>query len=286
MLEDLGRSSTLADKLFGPDPAAAQRCLLSWARALGRMQAATAGRENDFGALLRRLGERAWRDPMAEDARVALAQGAGAAAAEVLGVTAPAWPPRRGARDGPAARRHPLPGVQPVRHLPGQQPRDQPRRPVRRLRVGLLPRRRARRRVLPGAVPRLRGELRAADRDGRDDARGVARRDRRRLARPRRRRQRSSAGCCTPSCCGCGCARWWLLPRIRLRDTPVGRDATRSPRISTALGHYWRELARSAATGGLRGHGRPRRAVADALAKRFPDAPGTLPVYPAFRSVA
>jgi hypothetical protein len=26
--------------------------------------------------------------------------------------------------------------------------------------------------------------------------------------------------------------------------------------------------------------------VADALAKRFPDAPGTLPVYPAFRSVA
>src|SRR5947199_8027412 len=38
------------------------------------MQAATAGRENDFGALLRRLGERAWRDPMAEDARVALAE--------------------------------------------------------------------------------------------------------------------------------------------------------------------------------------------------------------------
>jgi hypothetical protein len=73
VLEDLGRSSTLADKLFGPDPAAAQRCLLSWARGLGRMQAATAGRENDFGALLRRLGERAWRDPMAEEARAALA---------------------------------------------------------------------------------------------------------------------------------------------------------------------------------------------------------------------
>ncbi|MBC8092726.1 MAG: hypothetical protein H7Y15_12455, partial [Pseudonocardia sp.] len=64
VLEDLGRSSTLADKLFGPDPADASRCLLSWARALGRMQAATAGRENDFGALLRRLGERSWRDPV------------------------------------------------------------------------------------------------------------------------------------------------------------------------------------------------------------------------------
>src|SRR5690348_16519229 len=73
VLEDLGRSSTLADKLFGPDAEAAQRCLLGWARALGRMQAATAGREGDFGALLRRQGERAWRDPVAEDARAALA---------------------------------------------------------------------------------------------------------------------------------------------------------------------------------------------------------------------
>ena len=73
VLEDLGRSSTLADKLFGPDADAAQRCLLGWARALGRMQAATAGRESDFGALLRRQGERAWRDPMAEEARAALA---------------------------------------------------------------------------------------------------------------------------------------------------------------------------------------------------------------------
>ena len=73
VLEDLGRSSTLADKLFGPDAGAAQRCLLGWARALGRMQAATAGREGDFGALLRRQGERAWRDPMAEEARAALA---------------------------------------------------------------------------------------------------------------------------------------------------------------------------------------------------------------------
>jgi hypothetical protein len=38
------------------------------------MQASTAGREHDFGALLRRFGERAWRDPLADDARAALAE--------------------------------------------------------------------------------------------------------------------------------------------------------------------------------------------------------------------
>ena len=39
---------------------------------------------------------------------------------------------------------------------------------------------------------------------------------------------------------------WWLLPRIRVRDQPVGSDTTRSPRISTALGHYWRQIAAAA----------------------------------------
>lgn len=74
VLEDLGRCSTLADRLREPDPKAGERVLLGWARALGRMQASTAGRENDFGALLRRFGERAWRDPLADDARAALAE--------------------------------------------------------------------------------------------------------------------------------------------------------------------------------------------------------------------
>ena len=90
VMEDLGRSSTLADKLFGPDGAAAQRCLLSWAGALGRMQAATAGREKDFGALLRRLGERAWRDPMADEARAAFAGVAGLLRDELGVVATPA----------------------------------------------------------------------------------------------------------------------------------------------------------------------------------------------------
>src|SRR5205823_922841 len=67
VMEDLGRSSSLADTLFGNDPTQAQRNLLSWARAIGRMQAATAGREDDFDALLRRLGAQTRRDAIAED---------------------------------------------------------------------------------------------------------------------------------------------------------------------------------------------------------------------------
>src|SRR3954454_492509 len=50
------------------------------------MQAATAGRENDFGALLRRMGEKARRDPVADEARAAFA-GVPDLVAEVLGVT-------------------------------------------------------------------------------------------------------------------------------------------------------------------------------------------------------
>lgn len=74
VMEDLGRCATLADRLRADDPKLAERSLLGWARALGRMQATTAGREDDFGALLRRFGERTRRDPLAEDARAALAE--------------------------------------------------------------------------------------------------------------------------------------------------------------------------------------------------------------------
>ena len=59
VLEDLGRSSTLADKLFGPDPADAQRCLLSWARALGRGARGRHGRTNGEAPGGRGRGERA-----------------------------------------------------------------------------------------------------------------------------------------------------------------------------------------------------------------------------------
>jgi hypothetical protein len=74
VMEDLGRAATLAEKLLGSDPKAAERGLLAWARSLGRLHAVTAGREADFGALMRRLGARTWHDPVAPDARRALAE--------------------------------------------------------------------------------------------------------------------------------------------------------------------------------------------------------------------
>ena len=67
VLEDLGRGSTLADVLFGDDPRSAERALLSWARALGRLHTTMAGSEPDFDALMRRLGTRSWTDPVADD---------------------------------------------------------------------------------------------------------------------------------------------------------------------------------------------------------------------------
>ena len=181
VLEDLGRSSTLADKLFGPDGAAAAAlpARLGGARWGGCRRPRRAGR-SDFGALLRRLGERAWRDPMADEARAAFAGRAGAAATSELGVSRRRRCGAGGPRHRPAARRHPLPGVQPVGHLPGQQPRDEPRCALRRLRVGLLPRHRAGRRLLPGAVPRPARRASRCRRGMADDAaRGLAHRDRR-----------------------------------------------------------------------------------------------------------
>jgi hypothetical protein len=65
---------------------------------------------------------------------------------------------------------------------------------------------------------------------------------------------------------------------------PVGPDPTRSPRISTALGHYWRRLAVAAGVAGLPATADLGMAVAEALADRFPDAPVELPIFPAFRS--
>jgi hypothetical protein len=72
VLEDLGRSPTLTDKLLGRDPRGAEGALLSWARSLGKLHASTAGREADFDALMRRLGRDRYVDPLVEDGRRAL----------------------------------------------------------------------------------------------------------------------------------------------------------------------------------------------------------------------
>ncbi|MFC5994179.1 hypothetical protein ACFQE5_08140 [Pseudonocardia hispaniensis] len=284
VLEDLGRSSTLADKLFSSDAASAQRCLLSWARGLGRMQAATAGRENDFGALLRRLGERAWRDPVAEDARAAIA-GLPELLESVLGVTASA----AAVKQAHATARL-LGGTRYRAFSPSDTCPDNNLVTSRGVRfvdfeggcfrdVALdavyfrVP--------FPGceasfALPEGVGE--AMLEAWRDEIVAVwpdldepARLDRRLLEA-----QLLWVWLCT----------WWLLPRIRVGDCHIGPDAGGSPRISTALAHYWRQAGEQAAAGGLVATVELAEAVVAALRGRFAAATDALPVYPALRTVA
>lgn len=73
VLEDLGKAPRLAEKLLGSDARAAERGLLAWAHAMGRLHAATAGRDADFDALMRRQGSQCCADPIAVDVHAALA---------------------------------------------------------------------------------------------------------------------------------------------------------------------------------------------------------------------
>ena len=73
VLEDLGRAPRLSEKLHGSDARAAERGLLSWAHAMGRLHATTAGRDADFDALMRRQGSQCCQDPVAVDIHAALA---------------------------------------------------------------------------------------------------------------------------------------------------------------------------------------------------------------------
>ena len=284
VMEDLGRSSTLADKLFGPDGAAAQRCMLSWAAALGRMQAATAGREKDFGALLRRLGERAWRDPMADEARAAFAGVAGLLRDELGVVATPAAVQE--AHD--TARL--LGGTRYRAFSPSDTCPDNNLVTSRGVRfvdfewgcfrdIALdaayfrvpFPGCEASFALPPGMADTLlatwRNEIAAVWPDLEESGRLEARLFDAQLL---------WVWLCT----------WWFLPRIRVRDQHVGQDAGRSPRISTALSHYWDQLAADAAVAGKSATAELGVAVAEALNKRFPDAPAALPVYPAFRTAA
>lgn len=88
VLEDLGRSGTVASLLHSTGPRTASRAeqvLLDWAHALGRLHAATRDREPDFAALLRRLGAPQVQDPLVEHGRSAVA-GLPALLAAELGV--------------------------------------------------------------------------------------------------------------------------------------------------------------------------------------------------------
>ncbi|MGH3902830.1 MAG: hypothetical protein ACRDTE_01315 [Pseudonocardiaceae bacterium] len=76
VLEDLGRSGTVASLLHSSGSSTASRAeqvLLNWAHALGRLHATTRDREPDFAALLRRLGAPQVTDPFAEHGRAAVA---------------------------------------------------------------------------------------------------------------------------------------------------------------------------------------------------------------------
>ncbi|MEO6881123.1 MAG: kinase [Mycobacteriaceae bacterium] len=97
VLEDLGSGPTLSDVLCDDDPVLAQRGLIAWAQALGRMHAATAGREDDFAALLRHTGRTRWSDPLEGPARQALA-GLPAVLHSSLGVDTPPAVATRAAR--------------------------------------------------------------------------------------------------------------------------------------------------------------------------------------------
>lgn len=290
VLEDLGRSSTLADKLFGPDTAAAQRCLLGWARALGRMQAVTAGREGDFGALLRRQGERAWRDPVAEDARAALA-----GLPDLLDARLGIVPSPEAAEEAHDTVRL-LGGTRYRAFSPSDTCPDNNLVTSRGMRFVDFEWGCFRDVVLDAAyfrVPFPACEASFALPPGLAAAMLDAWRteivpvwpeldEPERLARRLLDAQLLWVWLCT----------WWLLPRLPRhvgageRDGPIGADPARSPRISTALTHYWRELGAAAADAGRGATAGLADAVARALRERFPDAPEALAVYPALRTVA
>ncbi len=88
VLEDLGRSGTVASLLYSADASRAEQALLNWAHALGRLHATTRDRETDFAALLRRLRVARIGDPIAEHGRAAVT-GLPALLATELGVTSP-----------------------------------------------------------------------------------------------------------------------------------------------------------------------------------------------------
>lgn len=74
VLADLGRGPTLVDRLVGTEPEAAERAVLLWARALGQIQAATAGRAEEYAAEL--AAGAPWEVPSLDTSPVLVADGA------------------------------------------------------------------------------------------------------------------------------------------------------------------------------------------------------------------
>jgi hypothetical protein len=281
VLEDLGRSSTLADKLFGSDAGAAERCLLGWARALGRLHASTAGREGDFSALLRRLGERSWRDPMADEARTALATLPELVSAE-LGVTVSA----AAAAEARATSRL-LGGTRYRAFSPSDTCPDNNLVTSRGVRFVDFEWGCFRDVMLDAAytrVPFPACESSFALPPGMAEAMLAAWRSEVILVWPDLDEPALLAArlldaqllwvwLCTSA----------LLPNGLAENAVIGRDATRSPRALLALAHYWARLARDAARGGRPASAELAEAMVEALRSRLGDGPSELPLFPAFR---
>jgi hypothetical protein len=281
VLEDLGRSSTLADKLFASDAAAAERCLLNWSRALGRLHAVTATREHDFYALLRRLGDRSWRDPMADDARSALATLPDLVGAE-LGVTVSA----AASAEAHATVRL-LGGTRYRAFSPSDTCPDNNLVTSKGVRFVDFEWGCFRDVMLDAAyfrVPFPACESSFALPAGMPEAMLAAWRsevvkvwpdldDPDRLMRRLLDAQLLWVWLCTTL----------LLPKGLAEDGPIGRDVTRSPRALLALAHYWGRLAKDAADGGRFATVELAESVVRGLSKRLGDGPTELPLYPAFR---
>jgi len=284
VIEDLGRSSTLSDKLFGPDPAAARRCLLGWARGLGRMQAATAARESDFGALLRRLGEKGWCDPTVREARTALAGVPDLLLGE-LGVRVCDAAARE------AHRSVELLGDTRYRAFsPSDTCPDNNLVTSRGIRFVDFEWGCFRDVALDAAYLRVPFPACSASfalPAGMADTVLAAWREEITTVWPELdRSDRLETRLLHAQLLWVWLCTWWLLPRVERRDMPIGSQSPRSPRISTALSHYWSQVADDAARAGLRATAALGREISSALHERFPDAPTSLPLYPAFRTVA
>lgn len=282
VLEDLGRSSTLADKLFGPDSDAARHCLLGWARGLGRMQSATAGREGDFGALLRRLGEKVRRDPIADQARAALV-GLPELLGDALGVSVPEMAVLE-AHGGVRL----LGGTGFRAFSPSDTCPDNNLVTSRGVRFVDFEWGSFRDVVLDAAYVRVPFPGCAASfalPSGVADQMLDAWRTEvapvwPELDDPDVLRSRLADA----HLLWVWWSSWQLLPRLLAKDGPIGPDAGRSPRISTAVRHYWRGLAATAGETERPATAELAAAVVGALEERFPDSPSELPVFPAFRS--
>ncbi|CAM2753151.1 phosphotransferase family protein [Skermania piniformis] len=88
ILTDLGEQDRLSRLLRTSDERVVANLLMAYAQALGRLHAATVGREADFAALLRRVGARHRIGDLAQQAQLALAELPGALH-RTLGVSVP-----------------------------------------------------------------------------------------------------------------------------------------------------------------------------------------------------